>query len=393
MRVPQARPLAWAPAMFVAALLAVPASMVRAQGDLEKTPWATGMVYPVGDPKNFQLPAPGEERGFAISRGLKGGRDRHEGVDLSNRSRGGEVRAIAPGLVVCTRTKHSGGWGNMVVLAHRLPGGEVLFSLFAHLMPGSIAVREGDIVALGQPVGKIGSTGRSTGPHLHLEFRTLQGSIEKLGQPLARAWEKATVVDPLRFFPAMIPGGTPAATDALARARGPIVPGRPEGALTRGDLYRFALSRLEPVDRTIPKRWTDVRRRLPTAASRLSLEERAHFATSALPRREADARGPAGLHETVTVLTLLSRVHLPVGGAESDVDAARARADLESVFPQALPALEPGAMVVPAAGWRADPIGPPAVSRRQATALWEYLEGSSLARRSEPATASAAGRP
>jgi murein DD-endopeptidase MepM/ murein hydrolase activator NlpD len=404
MRFPQARRRPWTPALLLAAVLGLVGSSAQAQGDLEKTPWATGMVYPVGDPQDFQRPAPGEERGFSISRGVRGGRDRHEGVDLSNRGQGGQVRAIAPGLVVCTRTDHGSGWGNMVVLAHRLPGGEVLFSLFAHLKPGSIAVREGEVVALGQPVGKIGNTGRSTGPHLHLEFRTLRGSLEKLGQPLARAWERAAIVDPLRFFPAMLTGGSssapsPPPTDpAVAIARGaglsPSAAGKPDGSFTRGELYRFALSQLEAPGAVPAKRWTDVRHRLTSSASKLPADARAHFLNAALPRREADTRAPAGLQETVDVLVALTRFRPPaVGGPDSPVDAGKARAALELAFPQALPALEPGAAVIPAAAWRTDPVGPPAVSRRQAAALWTYLEGSPLAARPVDASASAVGLP
>jgi hypothetical protein len=55
--------------------------------------------------------------------------------------------------------------------------------------------------------------------------------------------------------------------------------------------------------------------------------------------------------------------------------------------------MEPGTNVVAAPAWRREPIGPPAVSRRQAIALWSYLEGSSLARRAPAAAASAAGLP
>ena len=402
MRFPQAGLRSWTPALLFVVAIVGAASSAWAQSDLDKTPWATGMVYPVGDPKDFQRPAPGEENGYSISRGLKGGRHRHEGVDLANRTKGGEIRAIAPGLVVCTRTTHSGGWGNMVVLAHRLPGGEVLFSLFAHMLPGSIAVREGDVVALGQPLGKIGSTGRSTGPHLHLEFRTLSGSIEKIGEPLARAWEKAAVVDPLRFFPSMIPGGTPPDAPppppSLARAeptRAPVASGRPDGALTRGELYRFALSRLAPAGTKLPQRWTDVKKRLPAVAGKLPENDRALFSATALPKREADARGPAGLAEVVSVYTALARALPPTGGPDEgdDEDSRRDLRALEDVFPHALPAMEPGVLVIPAPAWRGDPVGPPAVSRRQAIALWDYLEGSSLARRAPAATASAAGLP
>src|SRR5687767_12003757 len=144
--------------LAAALTLGTGASIAHAQGDLERTPSATTMVYPVGDPLDYQRPAPGDLKGFSLSRGVNLGRrgDRHEGLDLANRAQGAEVRAVAPGLVICTRTGYASGWGNMVVLAHRLPGGDVLFSLFAHLMPGSIRVEEGQIVALGQPLGKVG---------------------------------------------------------------------------------------------------------------------------------------------------------------------------------------------------------------------------------------------
>src|SRR5207253_3072788 len=92
-----------------------------------------------------------------------------------------------------------------------------LFSLFAQMLPGSIRVKEGQIVALGQPLGKVGSTGHATGPHLHLEFRSLAGSLDKLRTPLAQAWERASIVDPLRIFASLRPKGDLfALTDALA---------------------------------------------------------------------------------------------------------------------------------------------------------------------------------
>ena len=58
-------------------------------------------------------------------------------------------------------------WGNVVVIAHR--GG--LFSLLAHLAPGSINVEPGSFVQAGSQVGKVGSSGRSPSPHLHFQVQ------------------------------------------------------------------------------------------------------------------------------------------------------------------------------------------------------------------------------
>src|SRR5262245_3588558 len=261
-----------------ALLLGVGVADVQAQGELEKTPWATTMVYPVGDPLDFGRPAPGEVNGFNLSRGIQTRGDRHEGLDLSNRSSGGEVRAIAPGLVVTTRTGWSGGWGNMVVLAHRMPGGDLLFSLFAHLLPGSIAVREGEVVALGQPLGRIGSTGHASGPHLHLEFREVADTRKLLEQPLAQAWMKATIVDPLRMLSMMMPRGDanpllaalPAATRVGSSSdpllcfvqRGALAQSaldHADEALTRGELYRIACAALARPGVRPAARWSRLR--------------------------------------------------------------------------------------------------------------------------------------
>ena len=58
-------------------------------------------------------------------------------------------------------------WGNLVVV-HHAPG---VFSLVAHLSPGSIAVREGDVVAAGEQLGVVGSSGRAPVPHLHFQIQ------------------------------------------------------------------------------------------------------------------------------------------------------------------------------------------------------------------------------
>ena len=85
----------------------------------------------------------------------------HAGLDFLARY-GQRVRAAAGGRVVFAGWDASG-FGNLVVIAH---GGGVR-TRYAHL--SSIAVRRGEGVAPGSLVGRVGATGRATGPHLHFE--------------------------------------------------------------------------------------------------------------------------------------------------------------------------------------------------------------------------------
>ncbi len=86
----------------------------------------------------------------------------HTGLDF-RAPPGSPVRATASGKVV--EAGWMGGYGNMVEIDH----GNGLTTRYAHL--SSIAVSAGDAVARGATVGRVGSTGRSTGPHLHYETR------------------------------------------------------------------------------------------------------------------------------------------------------------------------------------------------------------------------------
>jgi len=86
----------------------------------------------------------------------------HKGLDIAA-PRGTPIVAPADGKVLFVGRK--GGYGRTLVLDH---GGSIK-TLFAHT--SSISVKEGDFVARGQEISKVGSSGRSTGPHLHYEVR------------------------------------------------------------------------------------------------------------------------------------------------------------------------------------------------------------------------------
>ena len=88
----------------------------------------------------------------------------HAGIDLKL-PKGTPVGAIAGGRVSSV-VRHESGLGLHVVIEHRLED-ETFYSIYGHL--SSASVREGQDVAPGEAIGKVGSTGRSTAPHLHLQ--------------------------------------------------------------------------------------------------------------------------------------------------------------------------------------------------------------------------------
>jgi murein DD-endopeptidase MepM/ murein hydrolase activator NlpD len=68
-----------------------------------------------------------------------------------------------------------GGYGNLVVIAHRLG----VTTWYAHL--SSIAVRPGQCLVGGTTIGRAGATGFATGPHLHFEVRVRDAVVDPLG--------------------------------------------------------------------------------------------------------------------------------------------------------------------------------------------------------------------
>lgn len=98
-------------------------------------------------------------------------RRHHDGVDLAAPT-GTPVYATADGLV--SEAKRFSSYGNYVEIQH----GGALETRFAHLQ--SYIVRAGDTVKKGDLIGFVGSTGRSTGPHLHYEVRVGGVAVDPL---------------------------------------------------------------------------------------------------------------------------------------------------------------------------------------------------------------------
>ena len=96
----------------------------------------------------------------------------HDGVDF-NPGNGTPVMSIADGVVVLA-TENGGGLGVNVEVQHNI-GGELITSSYAHMQYGSLQVVAGQSVSAGQQLGLVGTTGQSTGPHLHLEMFGVDG--------------------------------------------------------------------------------------------------------------------------------------------------------------------------------------------------------------------------
>lgn len=107
---------------------------------------------------------------FGFRRNPFGGRtyEFHPGMDIDG-ERGDQVIAPANGTVI--KAGYTGGYGNMVEIDH----GYGLTSRYGHM--SKIETQVGEKISRGQLIGLIGSTGRSTGPHLHYELRLNDKSI------------------------------------------------------------------------------------------------------------------------------------------------------------------------------------------------------------------------
>lgn len=99
-------------------------------------------------------------------RTLRGSRSFHGGIDLTGGGAKGKTVVAAAGGTV-TSSGWAGAYGYCVIIDH----GNGMSTLYAHMLSGSLCVKAGQYVSGGSAIGKVGSTGNSTGPHLHFEVR------------------------------------------------------------------------------------------------------------------------------------------------------------------------------------------------------------------------------
>jgi Meckel syndrome type 1 protein len=144
------------------------------------------------------------------------GSHRHAGRDISAPT-GTPVRAVDCGTV--TKAASEGGYGNIVCVQHSAS----VSTCYAHL--SSFETKSGDYVEVGQVIGRVGSTGNSTGPHLHFEVREngravdpapyLDGAAKSASKPATAPAVERTASTP----PVPPPRGWPSRPKPDRRAR------------------------------------------------------------------------------------------------------------------------------------------------------------------------------
>jgi len=171
-------------------------------GGSELTTDGSGKEYAFGDPTSIEIssfygprthPTTGEPNSY------------HSGVDITGPT-GTHIVAARAGIVEtvvnnCTSGgEHScgGNYGNYIIISH----GDGNYTLYAHLHEDTITVAVGESVNQGELIAKMGSSGRSTGPHLHFEIRIGGNS-------------SSSSVDPLTYISAEKPRATSFSTNLV----------------------------------------------------------------------------------------------------------------------------------------------------------------------------------
>lgn len=108
---------------------------------------------------------------------ISGEQDFHSGIDVVPTS--SNIVAVADGKVVISEVQESG--GECVIIEHRI-GGQVYRTGYLHLKENSRVVNVGDEVKQGQQIGIMGSTGYSTGTHLHFSLQKFNASKQTFEQ-------------------------------------------------------------------------------------------------------------------------------------------------------------------------------------------------------------------
>jgi murein DD-endopeptidase MepM/ murein hydrolase activator NlpD len=157
----------------------------------------------------------------------------HNGTDIWSKHEPCWIEAPYDGTVIEAKksTSPGGGFGNYVIILMKIDG-KFYTTLFAHMQDGTLKVKKGQKVTAGAPLGKMGTTGMSTGKHLHWELR--------LGK--VHTWDAMgkNYIEPIAFFKALIAKEAAIATaSVVATDDDPVAPA-PEHNEAQADVVEAA---------------------------------------------------------------------------------------------------------------------------------------------------------
>jgi murein DD-endopeptidase MepM/ murein hydrolase activator NlpD len=140
----------------------------------------------------------------------------HNGTDIWSKHEPCWIEAPYDGVVLEAKksTSPGGGFGNFVILLHKI-GGKQYTTLYAHMQDGTVKVKKGQKVEAGTPLGKMGTTGMSTGKHLHWELR--------LGKQHIWDAKGKNYIEPIAFFKALIAQEAAIATASVEATEDDVV--------------------------------------------------------------------------------------------------------------------------------------------------------------------------
>lgn len=150
----------------------------------------------------------------------------HNGTDIWSPHEPCWVEAPFDGVILEAKksTSPGGGFGNYVIILMKI-NGAFYTSLFAHMGDGTLKVKKGQKVQAGTPLGKMASTGMSTGKHLHWELR--------LGKQHIWDANGKFYIEPIAFFKALIAQEAAIATaGVVATEDDPVAPAPTHNAAT-----------------------------------------------------------------------------------------------------------------------------------------------------------------
>jgi murein DD-endopeptidase MepM/ murein hydrolase activator NlpD len=149
----------------------------------------------------------------------------HNGTDIWSPHEPCWIEAPYDGVVLEAKksTSAGGGFGNYVIILMKINGKQYT-TLFAHMQDGSLKVKKGQKITAGTPLGKMGTTGMSTGKHLHWELR--------LGK--VHTWNDTgkDYIEPIGFFKALIAMEASIASAPVVSSEDTVAPAPVHNAVT-----------------------------------------------------------------------------------------------------------------------------------------------------------------